>query len=126
MQKYFSDWILHGVEYGVFGLLLARALHLTLGKSSNFFLVGAVFLLAALYGVSDEWHQSFVPNRQFSAQDIVADGIGAFFGAWGWTVKLRYSRAKEKKVGKLKDFKGGVTIQEKSAGFVRSWPRPMT
>ena len=98
MQKYFSDWILHGVEYGVFGLLLARALHLTLGKSSNFFLVGAVFLLAALYGVSDEWHQSFVPNRQFSAQDIVADGIGAFFGAWGWTVKLRYSRAKEKKV----------------------------
>lgn len=47
----------------------------------------APFLFAALYGVSDEVHQLFVPNRMFEVADIVADASGALVAqlvlCWG-------------------------------------------
>jgi UDP-2,3-diacylglucosamine pyrophosphatase LpxH len=39
-----------------------------------------IFLAVALFGVSDEWHQSFVPGRDCSALDWLADAIGAKLG----------------------------------------------
>lgn len=33
--------------------------------------------IAFLYGLTDEWHQSFVPGRTPDVRDIVADTIGA-------------------------------------------------
>ncbi|HEV2066983.1 MAG TPA: VanZ family protein, partial [Thermomicrobiales bacterium] len=36
--------------------------------------------VAVLYGLTDEWHQSFVPGRDASLLDIVVDGIGALCG----------------------------------------------
>jgi len=30
-----------------------------------------------LFGLSDEWHQAFVPGRQSDLMDVVADGFGA-------------------------------------------------
>ena len=41
------------------------------------------FLLAALYGVVDEWHQSLVPGREAFGLDLVADFLGAYVGARG-------------------------------------------
>jgi VanZ family protein len=46
---------------------------------------GARFLfliagIAALYGLSDEIHQSFVPGRDASVWDWIADTLGAFAG----------------------------------------------
>jgi VanZ family protein len=38
------------------------------------------FTIAVLYGVSDEWHQSFVPGRNPDVLDIVTDAIGAATG----------------------------------------------
>ena len=84
IQKYFSDWILHGVEYGVFGFLLIRALQGSFEKKSLSFLFVTALLLGILYGVSDEWHQHFVPNRHASAHDVAADGLGVFLGALLW------------------------------------------
>ena len=42
----------------------------------------AVFAIVAstLYGLSDELHQSFVPNRTSDIADLMADGIGACVG----------------------------------------------
>lgn len=37
----------------------------------------APILFAALYGVSDEWHQSFVPGRTPDVWDATADAVGA-------------------------------------------------
>ena len=34
-------------------------------------------VLAVLYGVSDEFHQSFVPGRDMSVSDLMVDLIGA-------------------------------------------------
>ncbi|HSH41142.1 MAG TPA: VanZ family protein, partial [Arenicellales bacterium] len=36
--------------------------------------------LAVLYGISDEWHQSFVPGREPDVLDVLADGVGAAVG----------------------------------------------
>lgn len=38
------------------------------------------FLLSVLYAVSDEWHQSFVPERAMQAQDVLLDSFGAVCG----------------------------------------------
>ncbi len=39
-------------------------------------------LLAALYGVTDEIHQTFVPLRFADGFDVLADALGGFTGAW--------------------------------------------
>lgn len=43
------------------------------------------FLFSFLYGLSDEWHQSFVPGRQVELGDLLADGIGGFLGGMIFT-----------------------------------------
>lgn len=40
------------------------------------------WLLAVLYAVSDEFHQSFTPNRYPSALDVLIDSAGALAGIW--------------------------------------------
>ncbi|KHG65471.1 VanZ [Thermus sp. 2.9] len=63
----------HFLAYALLGLLL----RLGLGRFSW------AFLGAAFYGVVDEYHQSFVPGREAFGLDLVADALGAFFGAKG-------------------------------------------
>jgi VanZ family protein len=81
-----GDKALHGGEYAVLGWLCCRALRgvspATLARRAA--LAGAI--LASLYGVSDEVHQAFVPSREMSVLDMVADSIGAACAAslWSW------------------------------------------
>ncbi len=74
-----SDKILHGVEYGGLGALLTLALEAA-GLPARRALVAAL-VAASLYGASDEIHQAFVPNRDCSPLDWVADSAGAALGA---------------------------------------------
>jgi hypothetical protein len=41
----------------------------------------AAIVLATLYGVTDEFHQSFVPNRMTDPKDLLVDFLGATAGA---------------------------------------------
>ncbi len=67
------DKVCHGIEYGGFTGVLAAAL--TAGGSP--FVLTRAALLATLYGVSDEYHQSFTPGRDSSVWDVAADATGA-------------------------------------------------
>jgi VanZ family protein len=71
-----GDKIAHLVLYGVLGATLAWGHHSSGRRISHVLLV----LAGLLYGVSDEWHQSFVPGRNPSAGDLAADGVGTLVG----------------------------------------------
>ncbi len=79
-----SDKVLHLVEYGILGALCCRAFRWAAGpaalKQALILAIGA----ASLYGLSDEFHQSFVPTREASWLDWAADTAGAIAGAIGW------------------------------------------
>ena len=66
------DKLAHALEYALLAFLLGRGL----GRWD-----GAV-ALAVLYGLSDELHQRYVPGREASAGDLLADAVGALIGAF--------------------------------------------
>ena len=70
-----------------FGFLVARAIGSTGSVVSGKTLWILVVLATLLYGMSDEYHQSFVPGSDFEFFDIVVDTIG---GAIGGAVYLLY------------------------------------
>lgn len=78
-----SDKILHAVEYAGLGGLCYRAFRWGTNESWAQQAVLLATLTASLYGISDEVHQWFVPFRESSWQDWVADTIGAAMGAAG-------------------------------------------
>lgn len=74
------DKVLHLCAYAVLGALVAAALAGTrLGAGKRTVVIAAA--VGSLYGVTDEYHQSFVPGRDVSAGDWSADTAGALGGA---------------------------------------------
>ena len=71
------DVSLHSLAYFGLALLLIRAL--AGGKWSGVTISALVLacVIATAYGATDEWHQSFVPNRHADIRDLAADAIGA-------------------------------------------------
>jgi len=85
--------IAHMVEYGIFFLLLARAMNPhTTGLRPGYFGVGVKkpliwpIVLSILYAISDEFHQSFVPGRNMALLDICFDSTGVLIG---YLIQLR-------------------------------------
>lgn len=72
-----SDKILHAVEYGVLSLLCCRAFRRATGPAAARHAVLLAMVTASLYGLTDEVHQAFVPFRDASWQDWLADTVGA-------------------------------------------------
>jgi VanZ family protein len=72
-----SDKILHAAEYIPLGFLWARFFR---GSARRRLILG--WAAAALFGVSDELHQAFVPARDASLLDWAADVFGSLLGAW--------------------------------------------
>lgn len=77
----FSDKVLHVGEYAVLGGLCYLAIRWGTNGVLRAWAVPLAILLASLYGISDEVHQSYVPFRDSSWLDWVADTIGASIGA---------------------------------------------
>lgn len=68
-----------------------------LGAISLWALEGRLWLRAAsvlavgsLFGLSDEWHQTFVPGRVFSLGDLAFDALGLALGVWSAYLGQRY------------------------------------
>lgn len=67
------DWG-HFVAYFVLALTFAWGIT---GRKLTWGMKALVVLLCLLYGVTDEYHQSFVPGRSPDPMDLRNDGIGA-------------------------------------------------
>ncbi len=80
------DKLLHLGAYAVLGALVAGALAARFGAARA---IGAAALIAAAYGASDEWHQSYVPGRDADPADWAADAVGAVAGASAAVLALR-------------------------------------
>jgi hypothetical protein len=44
--------------------------------------VGLAIVICVLYAISDEWHQTFVPDRGGVASDVLIDCLGVLCAAW--------------------------------------------
>ena len=76
-----NDKVLHALEYAGLGGLCYRAFHWgTTGLVASRALLFSI-LTASLYGFTDEVHQLFVPLRESSWQDWLADVMGSTVGA---------------------------------------------
>jgi VanZ family protein len=82
------DKLLHGVEYALLAVLLARAcLGERLSARTALWVACAV---AIGYAATDEIHQAFVDGRHADVGDWTADSIGAVVGAavYVWTIPV--------------------------------------
>lgn len=84
---------LHAGEYAVLAVLAARAV-IWKGKIKTT-LLGFCWAGAALYGLSDEFHQLFVPGRAFQLGDLALDGIGALLGVLIYAAVRGWARTRE-------------------------------
>lgn len=76
MVLHLWDKLLHLAEYLLLGFLWAAAVR---GSIRRRLLLG--WLAAGLFGLTDELHQSFVPGRDASLLDWIADALGSGLGA---------------------------------------------
>ncbi|MEP7116763.1 MAG: VanZ family protein [Acidobacteriota bacterium] len=89
------DKIEHYLAYGGLGTLALRAAAggTLAGLSGG--AAAAAWGIAAAYGISDEYHQSFVPDRTSDAADALADAAGAataVLGFWAFGIIVRSRR----------------------------------
>ncbi|MEO8341360.1 MAG: VanZ family protein [Nitrospirota bacterium] len=84
LLKDVSDKVLHAVEYGILAVLCCRAFRWAAGPAVARQAIVAAIVAASVYGVTDEVHQFFVPFRESSWLDWLADTAGAAIGALSW------------------------------------------
>lgn len=75
------DKLAHFCEYYILGALILRWLLAKQGRFSNRHALALTVLIGTLYGLSDEWHQSFVPGRHATLWDVLFDALGVIAAA---------------------------------------------
>ena len=75
--------------YYLFGCLICRWLCAERAGFANRHAVFLTILIGTLYGISDEWHQSFVPGRDASFWDALFDGLAVVTAAvtYPWIIR---------------------------------------
>lgn len=68
--------IAHFIEFAALGFFMTGAIYNTFNKLKFYI----PLIPCVLYGVSDEIHQIFVPDRAFELVDILIDSSGALLG----------------------------------------------
>ena len=79
----------HAFGYLGFGMVIARALAGGMPPRITLRQVLIGLAIASLYGVTDEWHQSFVAGRTADIADWYSDSLGAAIAlgaCWAWSI----------------------------------------
>jgi VanZ family protein len=95
-----SDKVYHFIEFAIFGLLLARTFRHLFSSRRRAAAILSAALTGILGGVLDEAHQMFVPGRDASLLDALADAAGVVAvcaAIWWWTGRRKaFDRIPEK------------------------------
>lgn len=75
--------IAHAIQFGILAMLLAGAVNRTWSMGRKKVMMIAI-ITALTYALFDEFHQTFVPNRDFQFEDLFADWGGAVLFASIW------------------------------------------
>lgn len=81
VHLHLPDKLEHGIEYAAGGFLAAGVV----GGERRLRAWTTAVIFCVLWGVLDEFHQSFVPGRDSSGMDLAADTAGAALGALALT-----------------------------------------
>lgn len=76
----------HAVFFTIFSFLVANAIARYRPRRLWWWTI----VLVSIFGIVDELLQSLVPLRSPSMADLIADVVGAFVGAIGWTILARW------------------------------------
>lgn len=82
----------HFAAYAGLAAVTLRAFAKGTWRGVTFGAICAAVLISTTYGISDEYHQLFVPGRTFEGIDILADFIGSMVGGaavWAWSIIRR-------------------------------------
>ena len=79
-----SDLVAHTLIYGILGGAILYAWSDRRKVASPLKVAVYTVLACLLYGISDEFHQSFIPGRYVSGMDVVADTLGAVLACIIW------------------------------------------
>src|SRR5687767_12001902 len=86
------DYAAHAINYAVLGVLLIWARAGGDWSAMTIPLIASAVVLTVLLGIADEFHQSFIPGRDASLHDVLADAAGAVAGACVIAVVLALRR----------------------------------
>ena len=84
-----ADKLCHLAEYGMLGLLLARALRGTLRIRIPLAAAAMAIVFGSLFGAGDEYFQSFIPGRDSSIYDWMADTSGVVLAQIVYVLAVR-------------------------------------
>lgn len=73
----FQDILFHISEYAILAWLVRRAIKAYYPLRSRWYYIYWTVAICLIYGIGDEFHQSFVPYRDASLLDVSFDTIGA-------------------------------------------------
>ena len=86
-SKFGIDKILHATAYGVLAFTVLYAIPREILRKSSFPVLSGVIIFCLFYGISDEFHQSFINGRDASVWDVLADAAGAVITVLVWKRK---------------------------------------
>ena len=84
-----SDKQGHSLGYMGLAMTIGRALAGGVASGVTLPVAAGAWAMAAAFGASDEWHQTFVAGRSSELGDWYADAAGALAGAgacWAWGI----------------------------------------
>lgn len=84
-----ADIGIHVVLYAGLGWLWTRAVQYSWPTTRAGLNLVSALVFTALYGLSDEWHQLYVPGRMADIRDVIADILGGTVGSFGFLVWRR-------------------------------------
>ena len=81
-----ADKLAHIGLYGVMAASAVFAFPDTVRKRKRVTVAVITVIFCIIFGISDEFHQSFIPGRDASFGDVAADTAGALLLVAGWVI----------------------------------------